>query len=186
MKNYPDKFYANLLSLKIAKKRYTNTPSFLGGAELLNMTTEVPFERIRQYLFSGGTATVFGSLDSHLYLYSGDLLSEYSSYIDISKTKPIKAFYGLPKSSDRIIVSFVLRSANSEGIVEKISEILKDNNFEVIQILLESVSKNDAWGSVSVATNLKNEKKLVEIYEKNLKLLTETLSIGVYRVSKEN
>ncbi|HSW60492.1 MAG TPA: hypothetical protein VLJ60_06805, partial [bacterium] len=51
IEEFPDTFYANLLSLKIARKLYTGSPSFLGGAELVNMTTAVPFENIAKMLF---------------------------------------------------------------------------------------------------------------------------------------
>ena len=186
LKEYPDDFYANLLSLKIAKKLYTEKPSFLGGAELLNMTTEVPFESISQHLFIPGTVSVFGSMESNLYLYSEEVLSEYSSYVDIKKSKAVKAFYGSPKNSSDIIVSFVLRAHNSEVLIEKISTILADNGFDVFQTLIEHIAENDSWGSISVKTGTDKENKIVDIYNKMLKKLNNTLSIGVYRVSKEN
>ena len=185
LKEYPVEFYANLLSLKIAKKLYTQKPSFLGGSELLNMTTEVPFESIRQHLFSAGTVSVFGSLDSHLYLYSEELLSEYSSYVDLKKAKAVKAFYGSPKNASEIIVSFVVRAHNSEVLVEKIDKILTDNGFDPMQTIVEHISQNDSWGSISIRTGIKKESKVLDIYKK-LKKLNSTLSVGVYRVSKEN
>ena len=186
LKEYPDKFYANLLSIKIAKKLYTEKPSFLGGAELLNITTEVPFEPIGQHLFNEGTVAVFGSLDSHLYLYSEEVLSEYSSYVDMKKSKALKAFYGSPENATDVIVSFVLRAHNSEVMIEKIEKILADNGFDSVQTIVEHIAENDSWGSVSVKTTIKNEVRLIGIYDKILKKLNNTLSIGVYRVSKEN
>lgn len=185
LKEYPDGFYANLLSLKIAKKLYTEKPSFLGGAELLNMTTEVPFEDIGRQLFSPGTASVFGSLETSLYLYSEEQLSEYSSYIDIKKTKAVKAFYGSPENASEIIVSFVVRAHNSEVLIEKIEKILAENGFDPIQNLVEHIAENDSWGAVSIKTKINNESKIVGIY-KRLKELNNTLSIGVYRVAKED
>lgn len=186
LKEYPDSFYANLLSLKIARKLYTEKPSFLGGAELLNITTEVPFETISQHLFSDGAVSVFGSLENNLYLYSEELLSEYSSYVDIKKTKPVKAFYGSPKNATDIIVSFVVRAHNSELLIEKISNALSQKGFYPIQTLVEHIAENDSWGSVSLKVSAKEESKIVVIYNKLLKELNNTLSIGVYRVAKEN
>jgi len=186
LKEYPDSFYANLLSLKIARKLYTEKPSFLGGAELLNITKEVPFDEIGRHLFNDGTVAVFGALESNLYLYSEDVLSEYSSYVDIKRSKAVKAFYGSPKNATDIVVSFVLRAHNSEVIIEKIQEILAQNGFDPVHSVVEHIAKNDSWGSISVATGIKKESQLVDIYNKLLKKLNNTLSIGVYRVSKEN
>ncbi|MGI6394226.1 MAG: hypothetical protein ACOX2F_05785 [bacterium] len=183
--SFPDSFYANLLSLKIAKKLYIGTPSFLGGAELVNMTREVPFENIAKMLFYKGNVTVFGSLESSLHLYQGDIISEFPTLTDLSKSARIKAVFGSPDESGRSIISFVVRSANAESLTENISSDLEKKGCFVIQTLFEQVSLNDAWGAVSVVVEKKDESMLLELYEKKFKLLNNTLSVGVYRVEKE-
>lgn len=182
--DYPDTFYANLLSIKIAKRLYTGNPSFLGGAELYNITSSVPFGKIRDYLFHKGNVTVFGSLKSSMYLFMDDLISEYPAVIDISRSERIKAFYGSVENSSHSIVTIVVRSSKANDITDKISKIMVENGFGVISTLFEQVSQNDSWGSVSFAVQPCDEKKILDLYEKNFKLLNNTVSLGVYRVSK--
>jgi len=185
IEEFPDTFYANLLSLKIARKLYTGSPSFLGGAELVNKTTAVPFENIAKMLFNTGNVTVFGSISSSLYLYRGDIISEFSNLIEMSKAASVKAVFGSPDNSDRSIVSFVVRSANAEVLTDRMVADLKKEGFTPFQFLFEQVSLNDAWGSVSVSVEKSSEKKILDLYEKRFKLLNNTISVGVYRVSKE-
>jgi hypothetical protein len=185
IEEFPDTFYANLLSLKIARKLYTGSPSFLGGAELVNMTTAVPFENIAKMLFNTGNVTVFGSISSSLYLYRGDVISEFSNLIEMSKAASVKAVFGSPENSDRSIISFVVRSANAEVLTDRMVADLKKDGFTPFQLLFEQVSLNDAWGSVSVSVEKGREKKILDLYEKRFKLLNNTISVGVYRVSKE-
>jgi len=185
LEQFPDSFYANLLALKIARKLYTGTPSFLGGSELVNKTTAVPFENIAKMLFHTGNVTVFGSISSSLYLYNGDIISEFSNLIEMQKVARVKALFGSPENSDRSIISFVVRSANAEVLTGRIGDDLKKEGFDPIHLLFEQVSLNDAWGSVSVSVDNKSEKKILDLYEKKFKLLNNTMSIGVYRVAKE-
>lgn len=185
LESYPDDFYANLLSLKIARKIYSGTPSFLGGNELVNTTSAVPFEKIREMLFHKGNITVFGSVNSSLYLFSEDIISEFGTVIDASKSIRVKAFYGSPENSDRSIITFVTRSANAEVLTNKIGIVLLESGFIPFQTLFEQVSLNDSWGSVTVSIPKTHEKKILDLYEKNFKLLNNTVSVGVYRVQKE-
>lgn len=185
IEEYPDPFYANLLSVRIAKKLFTGTPSFLGGAELFNYTAPVSFEKIRDYLFHRGNVTVFGLLKSSMYLCTDDLISEYPSVSDISKSERIKAYYGSPDNSSYSVASIVVRSPKTVEITEKITGILVNNGFGILSTLFEQVSQNDAWGSVSVVISLEDEKKILDLYEKNFKLLDNTVSLGVYRVAKK-
>ena len=182
---YPDQFYANLLSVRIAKKLYTGTPSFLGGAELFNYTAPVSFEKIRDYLFHTGNVTVFGSLKNSMYLCTDDLISEYPAVSDISKSERTKAYYGSPDTASYSVASIVVRSGKTVEITEKISRTLIENGFSILSTLFEQVSQNDAWGSVSVVISLEDEKKILDLYEKNFKLLDNTVSLGVYRVAKK-
>lgn len=182
---YPDQFYANLLSVRIAKKLYTGSPSFLGGEELLNYTAPVSFEKIRDYLFHRGNVTVFGSLKNSMYLCTDDLISEYPSVSDISRSERTKAYYGSPDTANYSVASIVVRSAKTGEITEKIGRMLIENGFSILSTLFEQVSQNDSWGSVSVAISLEDEKKLLDLYEKNFKLLDNTVSLGVYRVAKK-
>jgi hypothetical protein len=185
LEEFPDAFYANLLSLKIAKKLYTGNPSFLGGAELVNKTTAVPFENIAKMLFHKGNVTVFGSISSSLYLYDGDIISEFANLLEIDRSPGVKAVFGSPENIDRSIISFVVRSANAEVLTEKVSNGLKEEGFIPFQVLFEQVSLNDAWGAVSISVDRNSEKKILDLYEKKFKLLNNTMSIGVYRVAKE-
>lgn len=185
LESYSDHFYANLLSLKIAGKLYSGTPSFLGGSDLVNTTAAVPFEKIREMLFHKGNISVFGSVNSSLYLFSEDIISEFSTVTDISKTERIKALYGSPDNSDRSIISFVVRSANAEVIANRIGSTLKESGFVPLQNLFEQISINDSWGSVSVSVEKEQEGKILDLYEKNFKLLNNTVSVGVYRVEKK-
>ncbi|HPS29243.1 MAG TPA: hypothetical protein PLZ43_03240 [bacterium] len=185
IEDYPDTFYSNLLSVKIAKKLYTGTPSFLGGAEIFNATSSVSFEKIRDYLFHKGNVTVFGSLKSSMYLCEDDLISEYPSVIDISKSERAKVYYGSVENSDYSVVSIVMRSSRTSEITDRISRILIENGFSILSTLFEQVSGNDAWGSVSLVISNKDEKKILDLYEKNFKLLDNTVSLGVYRVTKK-
>lgn len=185
LEEYPDAFYANLLSLKIAKKMFTGTPSFLGGSELVNMTTVVPFEKIREMLFHKGNVTVFGAISSSLYLYNEDIVSEFSTVKDIAGTKRVKAVYGSADNSDRSVISIITRSSNAEILIGDITEILKTEGHNSILTLFEQVSINDAWGAVSIVVRADDEKKILELYEKRFKLLNNNVSIGVYRVEKK-
>ena len=51
--------------------------------------------------------------------------------------------------------------------------------------MTENIGEGDGWGSVSVKTAISNEKKLMDLYDKEYKNFDKTLSIGVYRVSEK-
>jgi hypothetical protein len=63
--------------------------------------------------------------------------------------------------------------------------VLIENGFNIISTLFEQVSQNDAWGAVSFIISNEDEKKILDLYEKNFKLLDNTVSLGVYRVTKK-
>ena len=51
--------------------------------------------------------------------------------------------------------------------------------------MFEKTGDGDSWGSVSVKTEISNENKLMNLYEKEYKALDKTLSLGFYRVSEK-
>lgn len=183
-KYYPDTFYANILSLRLAKKLYTDSSGFLGGSELFVSTSSVPFEAIRKYFFNKGNVSVFGSIENALYLNFEEIILEYPSFRSIEKTEGMKAFYGSPEMSEESIVSIVFRAKNSFEIKSKVKKLTKSHGFNIIQTLYEQISENDSWASVSFRISKDSEKDFLDIYRKKIKKMDKSMSLGVYRVPK--
>ena len=181
----PDTMYANLLSLKIAKKLVFADKTFLGGKDLENKKQFVDFEAVRDSFFSSGNVSISGEMPENLYLFSGGTIKESTSVADISEVSGLKALFGDPEINDTSIVTFVLRSENAAGILEKIEKSLAGKGFEPIHRMLEKIGEGDSWGSVSIKTAISNESRLMSIYDKEYKTLDKTLSIGVYRVAEK-
>ena len=185
LETYPDTLYANLLSLKIAKKLVFADKTFLGGKNLENKKQFVDFEAVRNSFFSLGNVSVSGETTENLYLFSGGTIKESTPVADISEVSGFKALFGDPEINDTSIVTFVIRSGNALETLEKIAKSLAEKGFEPIHRIFEKIGNGDSWGSVSVKTSLSNEKQLMSLYDKEYKTLDKTLSIGVYRVSEK-
>ena len=185
LETYPDTMYANLLSLKIAKKLVFADKTFIGGNDLENKKQFVDFEAVRNSFFSAENVSVSGEMTGNLYLFSGETIKESTQTADISEVSGFKALFGDPEINDTSIVTFVVRSSNASEIIGKIEKSLAEKGFESIHRMFENIGDNDGWGSVSVKTALSNEGKLMNMYEKNYKTLDKTLSIGVYRVAEK-
>jgi len=185
LETYPDTLYANLLSLKIAKKLVFADNTFLGGKDLENKNQYIDFETVRNSLFSSGNVSVSGEMTENLYLFSGGTIKESTPVADISEVSGFKALFGDPEINDTSIVTFVLRSGNAAETLEKIEKSLLTKGFEPIHKIFEKIGDGDSWGSISVKTALSDEKKLMSLYDKEYKTLDKTLSIGVYRVSEK-
>jgi hypothetical protein len=184
LEEYPDTLYANILSLKLAKRLYTGTPQFLGGSEMFNPTAAIPFESVRRYLFNKGNVSVFGAIDNSLYLNSDEIILEYPSFTEIEKVKGFKAFFGAPDNSCRSIVSIVFRSKKAFELVNSVKNQLSNAGYTVIQTLFEQISENDSWGSVSISITAEKEKYLSDFFEKKIKKMDKSMSLGVYRVQE--
>lgn len=185
LETYPDTMYANLLSLKIAKKLVFADKTFLGGKDLDNKKQFVDFEAVRDSFFSSGNVLISGKMPENLYLFSGGTIKESTSVADISEVSGFKALFGDPEINDTSIVTFVLRSANAKETLEKIEESLVAKGFEPIHRMFEKIGDGDNWGSVSVKTAISNESRLISLYDKEYKNFDKTLSIGVYRVAEK-
>ena len=185
LESYPDTMYANLLSLKIAKKLVFADKTFLGGKDLENKKLFVDFETVRDSFFSAGNVSVSGEMPESLYLFSGETIKESAKTADISEISGFKALFGDPEINDTSIVTFVLRSENAAGILEKIEKSLAGKGFEPIHRMLEKIGEGDSWGSVSVKTAISNESRLMSLYDKEYKNFDKTISIGVYRVAEK-
>lgn len=184
LETYPDELYANLLSLKIAKKLVFADTTFLGGKDLENKNQFIDFEAVRNSFFSGNLS-VSGDMPDDFYIFSGETITESVETADIPEVSGFKALFGDPEINDTSIVTFVVRSANASEIIGKIEKSLEEKGFEPFHRMLENIKNGGAWGSVSVKTALSNESRLMNLYEKNYKTLDKTLSIGVYRVSEK-
>ena len=185
LETYPDTLYANLLSLKIAKKLVFADKTFLGGKDLENKKQFVDFEAVRNSFFSSGNISVSGKMTENLYLFSEGTITESTSVADISEVSGFKALFGDPEINDTSIVTFVLRSGNAAEILDKIEKSLAEKGFEPIHRIFEKIGDGDSWGSISVKTAIANEGRLMSLYDKEYKNFDKTLSIGVYRVSEK-
>lgn len=181
--SYPEAFYADLLSLKIAKKLFSGSNIFLGGAELENKTLYIPFEKISQSLFRKESISISGGDQTSLYLFSGNTLSESGTIADIRSIKKVKALYGDPENSNKAIISIVTRDRNAAETIKKIRSALMEKGFEPFRENHERISDDEAWGSVSTVTEITNENKVLSLYDKDLSKINNTISIGVYRVT---
>ena len=185
LETYPDTFYANLLSLKIAKKLVSGDKTFLGGKDLENKKMFIPSEKIRELLFKTGNVSASGEAFDFIYLFEGETILESADAADISEVSGFKALFGNPEINDTSIVTFVVRNRNAAETVAKIEKSLAGKGFEPIHRIFEKIGDGDSWGAVSVKTALENEKKLMSLYDKEYKNFDKTLSIGVYRVSEK-
>ena len=185
LEKYPDTLYANLLSLKIAKKLVLGDKTFLGGKDLENKNLYIDFEALRNSFFRAGNLSVSGEMPENLYTFSGKTITETVSPVNISEVSGFKALFGDPEINDTTIASFVVRSTKTLEIIDKIEESLIQKGFRPIHRMFEKTRDGDSWGSVSVKTEISNENKLMNLYEKEYKALDKTLSLGVYRVSEK-
>ena len=185
LEKYPDTLYANLLSLKIAKKLVFADKTFLGGKDLENKKLYIDSETVRNFFFGTGNISVSGEMPENLYLFSGEMITESADVADISEISGFKALFGDPEINNTTIVTFVVRSGNTSEILDKIEKSLVSKGFKPFHRIFEKIGDSGSWGAVSVKTALSNEKKLMSLYDKEYKTLDKTLSIGVYRVSEE-
>ena len=173
------------MALKIARKLVFADKTFLGGKDLENEKQFVDFEAVRNSFFSDGNVSVSGEMPEEIYLFSGETIKESVTVADISEVSGFKALFGDPEINDAAIVTFVLRGKNVSGIIDRIGKSLEDKGFEPFHRMEENIGEADAWGSVSVKTVISNERKLMDLYDKEYKNFDKTLSIGVYRVSEK-
>ena len=185
LETYPAALYANLLSLKIAKKLVFADKTFLGGKDLENKKQFIDFEAVRDSFFSQGNVSVSGEMPENLYLFSEGTIKESTQIADISEVSGFKALFGDPEINDTSIVTFVVRNKNAAETIAGVGESLSEKGFEPIHRIFEKIGYGDSWGAVSVKTDIANEKKLMNLYDKEYKTLDKTLSIGVYRVSEK-
>ncbi|MBO4699877.1 hypothetical protein J5690_09785 [bacterium] len=185
LETYPDTFYANLLSLKIAKKLVSGDKIFLGGKDLENKKLFVPSEKIRETLFTAGNVAVSGEVSDFIYLFEGDPFLETTVTAEISEVSGFKALFGDPEINDASIVTFVVRNGNAADIIGKIEESLAGKGWNPIHRISETIGGGDSWAAVSVKVPVSKEKNLMSLYDKEYKMLDKTLSIGVYRVSEK-
>ena len=184
LETYPDTLYANLLSLKIAKKLVFADKTFLGGKDLENKKSFIASEKIAETLFTAKNISVSGKLPDFIYSFDGETVFESQNTADISEISGFKALFGDPEINDHSIISFVVRNRNAGKTAENIENILKKEGFEPFQTIFEKLPDGSSWSSVSIKTEIQNEKKLSAIYEKTLKKTDKTISMGVYRVSE--
>ena len=184
LETYPDSLYANLLVLKMAKKLVFGDKTFL-GKDLENKKLYIDFETVRNSFFSSGNIVLSGETPENIYLFSGDVTKESAEPADISEVSGFKALFGNPEISTYSIVTFVVRNPKAFEFIAKIEKSLSQNGFETVHRIYEKISAGDAWGAVSVRTEIANENKLLQLYETKYKLIDKTLSFGVYRVSEE-
>ncbi len=185
LETYPDALYANLLALKMAKKLVFADNTFLGGKDLENKNQFINFEKVRNSVFSSGNILISGEGPENIYLFSGSTTKESAEPADISEISGFKALFGNPETNDSTIATFVVRSHKTLEIINEIEKSLLENGFSPMQRIYEDLHGGDAWGAVSVKTEISNENKLLQLYEKNYKLMDKTLSFGVYRVSEK-
>lgn len=183
LETYPDALYANLLALKMAKRLVFGDRTFLGGKDLENKNLYIDFETVRNSFFSSGNVSV-SCQSENLYLFSGGTTKETAEPADISEVSAFKALFGNPEISSYSIVTFAVRNRKTSEIVDEIEKSLSQDGFKVIHRIEESLPGSDAWGAVSVRTEIADENKLLSLYETKYKLMDRTLSFGVYRVSE--
>ncbi len=183
---YSDELYANILALKIARKLFTNAPSFLGGSRLFAKAEALPSEEIRKYILKKEYISVFGKFDSSIYSYQPELFSESTTVLPIERVSSFKALYGMPESAENSIVSIVIRSKKAKEELEKTKEILKLEGFDnIILELYEKIDENDSWSSLSISIPVKEEHKIMTLFDGAIsKTISGVASIGAVRISK--
>ncbi|MBO4441572.1 hypothetical protein J5834_05590 [bacterium] len=183
--SFPDNFYADLLSLKLAERLYTGLPSFLGGAELVNMTAHIPFTRLNETLFRKGKMSVSGEIAKEIYMFTGEVISESQSTLPLEEARGTVALYGNPKLADRDIVSLVVRGADAEKLIGIAENELKKAGFTPFRRLYEKAADGDSWAAFSISVPLQSEQRVMQIYREKLLKMNQTFSIGVYRDTKK-
>lgn len=178
-------FLANLLSLKMAKRLYTGLPTFLGGEDLFKRTQEIPFESIRSHTMLKGNVAVTGNITKKMYLKDSEFFGETTVFRSIEETEPFKAYFASWAKEKDVLISFVARSGNYTLEKQQVIDILTQNNLPVIFQFSEQISAKDGWYAVSIVVPADKEKQVVAMYEQRIKQLNPTISLGVYRVSKE-
>ncbi len=180
-----DLFYANLLSLKIAKRLYTGMPAFLGGAVLFTNGEGIPFEEIRRHMLVEGGVAFAGIPIPYSYVWRGPRIEEQTVSIPPEQTVPVKALFAPLEGSSRSIASLVVRSADALEKRRLVVETLVNRGLVPFGELYEKMGEKDAWAAVSVVVEPSREKELFACYEQEFVPLDKTFSIGVYRVRAE-
>jgi hypothetical protein len=184
----PPVFYANLLSLKMARKIFTGDDRFLGGKTLAGPASTLDFTKMKQYFFrqDGIYGEIAGAME--LYMYDGELLFE-STLISDEQVKPFKAYFGKKSfETHRVIISFVAAGKESSLTIDAIEKEIEtsDNNIHIIQRLHEELSEDIGWASLSLSMHPSQEKKILSLYQKITKENHKnSIYIGAYRVNKE-
>jgi len=182
---YDDTFYANLLSLKIAKRLYVGIPSFLGGPSLITRSLETPFEMVSKYLLVPGAIKFSGVVLPYYYTWNGVLPQETTVILPLDEATPVKSFFAASAGSRYSIVSLVLRAADALEKRRTIEEHLRVRGLQPFCELYEQVGDHDAWAAVSVRVEPSREHEIVLLYDTALATVDRTLSIGVYRVGAQ-
>lgn len=179
-----ESFMGNLISLKLAKRLYTGVPSFLGGQNLFNRTMNIPFEALRQTLFSENQVVYHGDFENHQYIYDKSGFSEKSAIKKPGKIKGTKAFFGSTENAHYIVGSIVIRANSAKKHIEKAKEILYDSKISVIQEIHEDTGIKDGWASFSFIAPSDFEQKIIKLFDSSIAPVHKTFSLGVYRVGE--
>lgn len=185
--HFPPVFYANLLSLKMARKIFTGSDHFLGGKTLRGPATALDFRKMKQYFFrqDGIYGEISGEME--LYMYDGELLFE-STMISDEEPKPFKAYFGKKtRDTHQLIISFVAAGKESSLTIDAIEKKIETSNkIEIIQRLHEELTENRGWASLSLLVDPTQEKKILSLYNETVKdFHKNSIYLGVYRVDKE-
>jgi len=182
---YDDRFYLNLLALKLAKRLYTGLPSFLGGAALFTHSGEIPFDQMRKSLFSNGAIETTGFSFPYSYVWSGELFTETTGTLPVERAEPVQAFYATAEGAERALCAIVLRAADAEEKRDSIETLLGTKGFTPILRLHERIGAQDGWAALGFAVPAAQEITLMRIFETELAKIDRTISIGVYRVGTQ-
>ena len=182
---YDDRFYLNLLALKIAKRLYTGLPSFLGGATLFTHSGEIPFDQMRKSLFSNGTVETTGFSFPYSYVWNGELFTETTGILPIDRAEPVQAFYATAEGADRALCTIVLRAADAEEKRDAVETLLGTKGFTPVLRLHERTGEQDGWAALGFAVPAAKENAIMRIFETELAKIDRTISIGVYRVGTQ-
>ncbi len=177
-------FMGNLLSLKLAKRLYTGTPSFLGGQNLFNRTMNIPFEALKQTLFSENEVVYYGDFKKKQYLYTKSGFSEKSAIKNPGEIKGTKAFFGSTENVRYIVVSVVVRSDLAQEHIKKAKEVFIDSKISIIQETYENTGDKDGWASLSFVVPSDFEQKIIKLFDSSVAPVHKTFSLGVYRVEE--
>ncbi|MCK5808396.1 hypothetical protein KAH37_05390 [bacterium] len=187
IEKYPPAFYANLLSLKMAKKIFTGNSQFLGGKGLQGPADSIDFTEMSRYFFrkDGLYGELFGTMK--LYQYQGDILFE-STMISEDVMKPFKAYFGKKeRETKNVIVSLLVTGTESNTTIDAIEKMISTQpDIHIIQRLHEELSESVGWASISLSISPQKETEIVALYKKiSEKEGKNRVYLGVYRVKKE-